>query len=58
LSHRDIDRVLDRIKAVSAEQVLAVAKQYFVDDDLTVVVLEPQPLDLAKPRPAPSGARH
>ncbi|TAK66020.1 MAG: insulinase family protein [Betaproteobacteria bacterium] len=58
LSHQDIDRVLDRIKAVSAEQVRAVAKQYFVDDDLTVVVLEPQPLERATPRPAPPGVRH
>lgn len=58
LSHKDIDRVLERIKAVSAEQVRAVAKQYFVDDDLTVVVLEPQPLDRATPRPAPPGVRH
>jgi zinc protease len=58
LSHRDIDRVLERIKAVSAEQVRAAAKQYFVDDKLTVVVLDPQPLDQAKPRPAPPGMRH
>ena len=56
LSYRDIDRVLERVKAVSAEQVRAVAKQYFVDDQLTVVVLEPQPL--AQARPAPPGARH
>jgi len=58
LSHRDIDRVLDRIKAVTAEQVRAAAKQYFADDDLTVVVLDPQPLNQAKPRPAPPGMRH
>lgn len=58
LSHRDIDRVLERIKAVTAEQVRAAAKQYFVDDKLTVVVLDPQPLDQAKPRPAPPGMRH
>jgi zinc protease len=58
LSHRDIDRVLERIKAVTAEQVRAVAKQHFVDDQLTVVVLDPQPLDRKKPRPAPLGARH
>jgi zinc protease len=58
LSHKDIDRVLERIKAVTAEQVRAAAKEYFVDDALTVVVLEPQPLNHAKPRPAPSGARH
>jgi zinc protease len=58
LSHKDIDRVLERIKAVTAEQVRAVAKRYFADDDLTVVVLDPQPLDQAKPRPAPPGVRH
>jgi zinc protease len=58
LSHRDIDRVLERIKAVTADQVRAVAKQYFVDDQLTVVVLDPQPLERKKPRPAPLGTRH
>jgi zinc protease len=58
LSYRDIDRVLERVKAVSAEQVRAVAKQYFVDDQLTLVVLDPQPLGQAKPRPAPAGVGH
>jgi zinc protease len=58
LSHRDIDRVLERIKAVTAEQVRAAARQYFVDDKLTVVVLDPQPLNQSKPRPAPPGMRH
>jgi zinc protease len=58
LSHRDIDRVLERIKAVTAEQVRAAAKQYFADDNLTVVVLDPQPLDQAKARPAPPRMRH
>jgi len=58
LSYRDIDRTLERVKQVSAEQVRAVAKQYFVDDQLTVVVLDPQPLDQAQARPAPSGVRH
>ena len=58
LSYRDIDRVLEGVKAVSAEQVRTVAKQYFIDDQLTVVVLDPQPLDKTAPRPAPPGARH
>jgi zinc protease len=58
LSHKDIDRVLERVKAVTAEQVRAAAKEYFVDDALTVVVLEPQPLDQKKARPAAPGARH
>ena len=58
LSYRDIDRVLERIKAVTAEQVRVAAKQYFADDHLTVVVLDPQPLDQAKARPAPPRMRH
>jgi zinc protease len=58
LSHKDLDRVLVGIKSVTAEQVRAVAKEYFVDDGLTAAVLEPQPLDQNKPRPAASGARH
>jgi zinc protease len=57
LSHRDIESVPERIKAVTADQVRAVARQYFVDDGLTVAVLEPQALDKAKPRPAPAEAR-
>jgi zinc protease len=35
---------LDNIKAVTAEQVQAVARKYLIDDHLTVAVLEPQPL--------------
>jgi len=58
LSHKDIDRVLEHVKGVTAEQVRAAAKAFFVDDALTVVVLEPQPLDQKQPRPAASGARH
>jgi len=57
LSHLDIDRALEGIKAVSAEQVRAVAKQYFVDDQLTVVVLDPQPLEQAHKRPPPGERR-
>ena len=56
LSYRDIERTLERVKAVSAEQVRAVAQQYFVDDQLTVAVLEP--LALKQPRPAPPVAGH
>jgi zinc protease len=49
--------VPERIKAVTADQVRAVARQYFIDDGLTVAVLEPQALDKAKPRLAPAEAR-
>lgn len=49
LSYRDMDRIIERIKAIGAGDVQAVAKKYFSEDDLTVAVLEPQP---AEPAPA------
>jgi zinc protease len=47
---RDIDKTLDKIRSVTGEEVQAVAKKYFNDDELTVAVLDPQPLESAKPR--------
>jgi zinc protease len=46
--------VSNKIKAVTAAQVMQVAKKYFVDDTLTVATLDPLPIngDAAK------GARH
>jgi zinc protease len=50
---RDIDKMLEKIRSVTAAEVQAVAKQYFGDDTLTVAVLDPQPLDAAaKLKPA------
>jgi len=43
LSFRDADRIPERFKAVSAEQVQSVAAKYLVDDALTIAVLDPQP---------------
>lgn len=43
LSWRLIDEYVDRIQAVTAEQVQAVAQKYLVDDALTVAELDPQP---------------
>jgi len=49
---------LDRVQAVTAEQVQQVAKKYLTDDHLTVAVLDPQPIDGRKPHPAAAGVRH
>ncbi|RPH66957.1 MAG: insulinase family protein [Burkholderiales bacterium] len=58
-SHRDADRILERIRAVSAAEVQAVASKYFGDDALTVVTLLPQPIaNGAVRKPPPAGARH
>lgn len=43
LDWRMIDDYVDKVQAVTAEQVQAVAKQYLNDTGLTVAELEPQP---------------
>ena len=60
-SHKQIDRLLEKIRAVTAAEVQAVAKKYFEDDQLTVATLHPLPLDGKdgnKPAAAPAGLRH
>ena len=58
LSYRDIDTLLEKIKMVSTEQIREVATKYFIEDNLTVAILDPQPLDQKKPAMIPSGLRH
>lgn len=58
LSHRVIELQVQKIREVTAEQVQEVAKRYFVDDTLTVAVLDPQPLSGPRPPAPPSGLRH
>ncbi|CAB1370797.1 M16 family metallopeptidase [Denitratisoma oestradiolicum] len=55
---RDIDRMLEKIRSVSAEEVQAVAAKYFGDDTLTVATLDPLPLAQEKPPAAPAPHRH
>jgi zinc protease len=53
------ERLIQRLRAVTAEQVRGVASRYFGDDQLTVAVLRPQPVDKnRKPRTPPPGFRH
>lgn len=53
------ERLIERLRAVTAAQVQAVASKYFGDDQLTVGILRPQPVDLnRKPRSPPPGSRH
>jgi zinc protease len=50
------ERLIQRLKGVTAAQVQAVAAKYFGDDQLTVGILRPQPLDPnRKPRTPPPG---
>lgn len=53
------EQLMARLRTVTAAQVQAVAARYFADDQLTVAVLLPQPLDKTRaPRAAVAGARH
>ncbi len=58
LSYRDVDTMLKKLQAVTAEQVRDVAKKYLKDDSLTVAVLDPQPLEQKPSFAAPPGLRH
>ncbi|WP_354449227.1 M16 family metallopeptidase [Ottowia thiooxydans] len=52
-------RLIARLRGVTAEQVKSVAERYFGDDQLTVGTLLPQPRDPnQKPRTPPAGMRH
>jgi zinc protease len=53
------ERLIQRLRGVTAEQVKAVAARYFGDDQLTVGILRPQPVDPnRKPRTPLPGLRH
>ena len=57
LSWKDVESYLERIEAVTAEQVQAVANKYLVPERLTVAELVPQPIDPDKP-PRTGGSAH
>lgn len=58
LDWRVIDKFVDKITAVSAEDIQRVAKKYFVEDTLTIAELDPQPLDTRKPKRPSTNLRH
>ena len=58
ISHRTVDLQLEKLRAVTPEQVREVARKYFQVDALTVATLDPQPLAGRKPAPRPAGLRH
>ena len=57
LPYRQLDRLLEKLQAVTAAEIQAVAGKYFNDDTLTVGILDPQPLD-GKPRRPTVPLRH
>lgn len=57
ISHTQIDRIIEKLGAVTAHQVQIVAQKYFGDDALTIATLVPLPLSEKKITP-PAGLRH
>ena len=57
LGYKAIPLMLEKLQAVTAEQVVQVAEAFLVDDNLTVAVLDPQPLS-GKPKHKAEGAAH
>ncbi|KFB67966.1 pitrilysin family protein [Candidatus Accumulibacter vicinus] len=51
-------RILEKRQAVTAEQIQAVARRYFRDEQLTVAELDPQPLPQAPRARSPFTPRH
>lgn len=58
LSFRDAERIPERLKAITNEQVRAAAAKYLIDDGLTVALLDPQPLNARASGAAAPTARH
>ncbi len=58
IPHTTIDVQLEKLRAVTPEQVRDVARKYFRDEALTIVELDPQPLPARRPVAPPEGMRH
>lgn len=57
LGYRAVPLMLEKLQAVTADQVRQVAEEFLRDDSLTVAVLDPQPLS-DKPKRPPQGMNH
>lgn len=58
LGHQAIPVMLDKLQLVTAEQVQQVAKEFLNDDNLTVAVLDPQPLSGKPKHKSEGGSSH
>lgn len=59
LAWSDTDAIIERVGAVTVDEVRDVAARYFGDERMTAARLDPLPLDQARPRtPPPAGLRH
>jgi zinc protease len=59
IPHETMELQVRKVQEITADQVREVARKYLVDDNLTVAVLDPQPLPGGRraPPPPPEGSR-
>jgi len=53
-----LDQEVERLRSVTAEQIQAVAAKYLTDDNLTVALLRPLPMEGERGATAPAGGPH
>jgi zinc protease len=60
ISWKYLDEILFNIQAVTSSDIQRVVEKYFIDDALTVAILEPQPIKEknAVAQKMPTGMRH
>lgn len=58
LPYDSLDTIVEKLKAVTAEQVQKVAQKYFGEEGLTVATLDPQPLSGTRAAAPAEGVRH
>ena len=58
ISFRQIDRIIEKLGAVTPEQVKVVAQKYFSDEQLTIATLHPLPVSAQAERKPAAGLRH
>lgn len=58
-SWRDLDKIIANVQRVSSKDIQSIIQKYLIDDQLTIAILDPQPLSAQAPKqPGISGMRH
>lgn len=60
ISWKQLDKIIANVQKVTSKDIQAVVNKYFIDEQLTVAILDPQPLDkkLSAKKSAMTGMRH
>lgn len=58
-SWRDLDKIIANVQKVSSKDIQSIIQKYLIDDQLTIAILDPQPVSAQAPKqPGISGMRH